>query len=343
MRLFIVALLGALLCGCGEAQFRRAAGATWGTTYSIVYRADRDLSDSIVAVMRQVDLSLSPFERQSLVSKLNNNEPMRADTMLADVMRLSQRVCGLSGGAFDPTVAPLINLWGFGYRTPGDTPTQAEIDSALACVGIMECSVGDDGCIHKKSPETEFNFSAIAKGYGVDAIAAMLRRNGCADYMVEVGGEIALSGRNPKGAPWRIQIDAPVADSTGLVHERLTVIELTDRCIATSGNYRNFHASGDSLVGHTIHPSTGRPVSTSTLSVTVIAPSTAMADALATAVMAMPPDKAAAMLESVPRVEALIVSAAADSAYAITAIPAGSSLSGQVFGAAVSATEPRSW
>lgn len=343
MRLFIIVIVGALLCGCGEAQYRRAAGATWGTTYSIVYKAPRDLSDSIVSVMRQVDMSLSPFERESLVSKVNANLPATADSMLTDVMRLSQQVCELSGGAFDPTVAPLINLWGFGYRDAGSAPTQAEIDSALACVGIMECRINADGSVSKKSPETEFNFSAIAKGYGVDAIAAMLRRNGCTDYMVEVGGEIALAGRNPKGSDWRIQIDAPVADSTSLVHERLTVLELTDRCIATSGNYRNFRAMGDTLVGHTIHPATGRPVSTATLSVTVIAPSTALADALATAVMAMPADQAAVMLESMPQVEALIVSAKADSTYAITTIPANSGLSGQVFGAAGQPTGPRSW
>jgi len=346
MRLIIIAIVGALLCGCSGAEYRHASGATWGTTYSITYKSPHDLSDSIVKVMRQVDLSLSPFEKESLVSKANRNQPVKADSMLADVMRLSQRVCAISGGAFDPTVAPLINLWGFGYRDGADfSPSQEEIDSALKHVGILECGISADGYVYKKTPKTEFNFSAIAKGYGVDAIAGMLRRNGCTDYMVEVGGEIALSGRNPKSENWRIQVDAPVIDSTRFAHRRLTVLEITDRCMATSGNYRNFRMIGDSIVGHTIHPSTGRPMRTATLSVTVVAPSTALADALATAAMAMPADKAKEMLEALPDVEALIVSTSpgSDSGYAISAIPADGEVSDGVSRAAVQAKETRSW
>lgn len=326
MRLAIIALITVLLCSCAEPQFRKARGATWGTTYNITYKSSRDLSDSIVKVMRQVDLSLSPFEKESLVSRANRNLPVKADSMLSDVMRISQRVCALSGGAFDPTVAPLVNLWGFGYRDGAELrPSQAQIDSALEHVGILECGIADDGSLYKKSPSTEFNFSAIAKGYGVDAIANMLRRNGCSDFMVEVGGEISLAGKNPHGENWRIQVDAPVVDSIRYLHERLTVLELTERGIATSGNYRNFKTIGDSIFGHTIHPSTGYPVQGSTLSVTVIAPSTAMADALATAIMAMPAEKAADMIQSMPDVEALIVSANPDAAFAVTTLPASPS------------------
>lgn len=344
MRLALISLLALLLCACSDAEYRKADGAAWGTTYNITYKSDLDLEDSIVAVMKQVDLSLSPFQKESLVSKVNNNQPVKADKMLADVIRLSQRVCRISDGAFDPTLAPVINLWGFGYHDGADVgPSQEEIDSALTYVGIMDCGITPDSLVYKKSPHTEFNFSAIAKGYGVDAIATMLRRNGCNDYMVEVGGEIALSGQNPKGDNWHIQVDAPVVDSTRFLHHRLTVLELTDRCMATSGNYRNYRFIGDSVVSHIINPVTGTSMPTTTLSVTVLAPSTALADALATAAMTMTPERASAMLVSVPLVEAMIVSTSPDAEYVITTVPPNASFSDQVSRGAKKAKEPRSW
>ncbi len=324
-----------LLCACSKAEYRQAAGAAWGTTYNITYKATADLNDSIIYMINKVDNSLSPFEKGSIVSRVNANEPVKADKMLADVIRLSQRVWAISDGAFDPTVAPIVNLWGFGYHEGAEvSPSVEEIDSVLGYIGIMDCGVTADSLVYKKSPKTEFNFSGIAKGYGVDAIASMLRRNGCNDYMVEIGGEIALSGLNPNGDNWHIQIDAPIVDESRFMHHRLTVLDLTDRCIATSGNYRNFRVVGDSLVGHIIHPATGMPLRTTTLSVTVLAPSTALADALATASMAMTPDDAAKMLVSVPLVEAIIVSSSSESEYVVSTIPPNASFSGKVSGEA---------
>lgn len=311
---FVLMLLGAVLCGCDRAPaWQYASGTTWGTVYHIKYRAAADLSDSIIAVMRAVDMSLSPFEKASVVSAVNAGQDVPADRMLLEVLDMSQRVCSVSGGAFDPTVAPLVNLWGFGYREGAvDIPDSARIDSALRSVGVRECRILPDMRVRKKSAATEFNFSAIAKGYGVDMIAEMLRRNGCTDYMVEVGGEIALAGDGPSGDKWNIQVDAPVADSSLPGQNRLTTINLTDRCIATSGNYRNHRSTSEGEVGHTISPVTGRPVATSTLSATVLAPTTALADAYATAIMAMPLDSAMAMLRALPDVDALIVVAAPD-------------------------------
>lgn len=308
-------LLAVVCCGCDRApSWHYASGTTWGTVYHIKYRSDRDLSDSITAVMRAVDMSLSPFEKASTVSAVNAGQDVRADAMLCDVISLSQRVCSISSGAFDPTVAPLVNLWGFGYRDgAADIPDSAAISAALASVGVRECRVDSGMRVHKKSPSTEFNFSAIAKGYGVDMIAAMLRRNGCSDYMVEVGGEIALDGDGPSGRGWNIQIDAPIDDNNAPGTNRLTTINLTGRCIATSGNYRNHRSTSRGEVGHTISPVTGMPVASSTLSATVLAPNTAMADALATAMMVMPPDSAMKMVESMPLVDALIVIAQPDS------------------------------
>ena len=214
----------------------------------------------------------------------------------------------MSGGCYDPTVAPLVNLWGFGYKKAAVEPRQEQIDSALRLVGIGRCTLEGDR-IKKLDPSTEFDFSSITKGYACDLIGEMLRRNGCSDYLVEIGGEVAVSGKNPQGEKWRIMIDAPVENDTAVVHKRLSVIAVTDCGVATSGNYRNFKKTSSGKRWHTISPSTGRPARSTTLSATVIAPDAMMADALATACMAMPLPDAMRMIESLPHTEALLVTA----------------------------------
>lgn len=296
-----------LLCGCTRAEYRQSEGAAWGTTYHIVYKSECDLADSVVAEMRRVELSLSSFDKESTVSLVNANVSDCTDPMFEAVFAEARRVSNLSGGAFDPTVGPLVDLWGFGRR--GDVaavPDSVEIAAALAGVGISRCSISA-GRVVKASESTQFDFSAIAKGFGVDAVAGMLERNGVVDYMVEIGGEVRAEGVSDKSRPWRIQIDAPVEGMEEVAHTRLKVIELGGRSVATSGNYRNYRDYGGLRVGHTISPVTGRPVATATLSATVIAPSCMTADALATACMAMPVADALAMIESQPGVEALLV------------------------------------
>lgn len=302
-------LLTMILSACaGSAPYRHCGGAVWATTYSITYQSDRCLDDSILAVMKQVEMSLSPFESVSVISRINRSETDQADSLVRRIFLASQEVNRLSHGMFDPTVSPLINLWGFGYKTSTDSaPDQARIDSALTLVGIGRCRL-DGNTIVKPSARSEFNFSAITKGYGCDLIGEMLRRNGCDNYMVEIGGEIALSGANPSGDKWNIQIDAPIEEADGVNHNRMAVVELTDCGVATSGNYRNFHATADGTKAwHTISPITGRPAETNTLSATIVAPTCMMADALATACMAMPEADARAMIESLDGVSALLV------------------------------------
>ncbi len=295
-----------ILSGCARGEYRTVAGATWGTTYHITYKSAPDLNDSILHQMRLVDASLSPFNKESAVSRINRGDTLVSDLWFQEIFRLSQMACSISSGAFDPTISPLINIWGFGYKPGSDSmPSRDLIDSALSSVGILQCTLSPTGTLHKKSPTTEFNFSAIAKGFGVDRIAEMLERNGCHDYLVEIGGEMALAGKNPRGEDWRIQVDAPSTDATA--HEQLTVLSLTDCCIATSGNYRNNHILGDSLVYHTISTRTGYPALTSTLSATIVAPTCALADALATSAMAMPADSAVAMLKALPEIRYLLV------------------------------------
>lgn len=262
-------------------------------------------------------MSLSPFRAESLVSRINRGETDETDTSLRKIFTTSQQINLESGGMFDPTVAPAVNLWRFGYRDSGHEPTDSEIEDARSMVGIDGCRLKNLRIV-KKSAYTEFDFSAITKGYGCDQIGEMLRRNGCSDYMVEIGGEIALSGKNSQGEPWHIMIDAPVANDTTVVHKAMSIVKLTDCGIATSGNYRNYRDTPSGRVGHTIDPMTCRPVQTTTLSATVIAPDAMTADALATACMAMTRADALRMITLRPNTEAMLIEASDSGGWAVT-------------------------
>jgi thiamine biosynthesis lipoprotein len=313
-------LVSVLLNSCANSeQWHQVEGATWGTTYHITYFADKQLDDSIVAVMRAVELELSPFEPTSIISHVNSHKSDSVGTMFVKVFNESQRINRISGGAFDPTLAPLINLWGFGYSHPDSLQCDsADVARTMQLVGIQDCSISADSRIVRKHHDTQFNFSAIAKGFGVDCVADMLRRNGCENFLVEIGGEMSLAGTNPDGKDWHVQIDDPVASATQ--HRKYALVSLTDCCIATSGNYRNFHTLADGTrVAHTISAVTGFPITTSTLSVTIVAPTCMTADALATACMAMPLDKARKMIENEQNTSALFVVADGDTCRTVIA------------------------
>ena len=328
----IAAIASILATGCSKNKdWTVTEGVIWHTTYRIVYQGSLSLSDSVLNVLGNVEMSLSPFRDASLVSRINRAETDSTDAMLRQTFDIALHVNRASHGRFDPTVAPLINLWGFGTdsiarkRAETDgvdysfTVTPSELDSALSLVGIAECYV-ENGVIHKKHPLTTFNFSAIAKGYGCDMVAEMLKRNGVENYLVEIGGEIAAGGKNRQGNPWKIQIDAPVENPAEPIHSRLRIISIENGGIATSGNYRNFHETRRyGKFGHTIDPLSGYPVSTPIVSATVIAPTCAEADAWATACMATPDLQSAIdMIRNEPDVEALLVVAKGDSLRTVT-------------------------
>lgn len=300
--------LACLIAGCGRSDvYRTDSGVIWNTSYHITYRGDKAMADSILATLNDVELSVSPFNSRSLVSAVNRGEDVVADGHLTRMITESQRICRLSGGAFDPTLAPLINLWGFGYDHDDAEVTDERITEVMQSVGILDCGVDDEGRVMRKSDSTEFNFSAIAKGYGCDCVGRMFERNGITDYMIEIGGEIVVAGRSPRGDVWNIQIDAPETDNLDSSNA-LTVISVTDCGVATSGNYRNYRVDSDGRhYGHTISVVTGRPVETRTLSATVIATTAMEADALATAAMSMPPDEAVAMFDSLDGAECMLV------------------------------------
>ncbi len=311
--LMVMALSGLVVTGCvGRKEWRQTSGVVWNTVYNMTYEADRDMSDSIQEVFRRVELSLSPFNENSLVSRVNRGETDRSDSLFRRMFEVSADVCRRSGRKFDPTVSPAVNLWKFGYTgkvAPDEIwePTQGQIDSVMAFVGILDCHVDSAGRICKKTPETTFNFSAVTKGYACDLVADMLCRNGARNVMVEIGGEVAVRGRSPRGSLWRLQIDAPVDQAELPAHDMLETIDVTDCGVATSGNYRNYHQSSRGKVGHTIDPLTGEPCGGAVLSVTVVAPTCAEADAFATAAMAAPSPDFADSILSAAGLRALIV------------------------------------
>lgn len=296
-QLFLIILIFVCcISGCDKArQYKRMEGMIWNTVYHITYKGPDHLKDSVIPVLEKVGKSLSVFDPKSLVSKLNSSDSVVADADLLIVYKKSKEINRLSKGLFDPTVSPLIDAWGFGigHKATNDT---TKIDSLLAFTGIAKTYL-KDAVIVKQDHRTRFNFSAIAKGYGCDAVGEMFKRNGVTDYMIEIGGEIVLSGKSSAATDWHISIDSPGEDDN-LQHESAMVISLTDVGIATSGNYRNYRDEGDKRLAHTISPLTGRPFFSEILSATVVAPTCMEADALATACMASPLDEAIKLLQS---------------------------------------------
>ncbi len=293
-------------CNLASSDFRHCEGSIWATTYHITYKSPAALDDSIFAIFSKVDSTLSPFAHNSVISRINRNETSIADTLVRHIFLQSRKFNRISHGAFDPTVAPLVNLWGFGYTEADSIILSSKIDSVLRFVGIDRCRIHGDSLI-KPMPQTQFNFSAITKGYACDLIGQMLRRNRCADYMVEIGGEIVLAGHNRHNSPWHIMVEAPIDNDSAINRQSMEIIAVTDCGIATSGNYRNFRMSNLGRVWHTINARTGYPAVTTTLSATVIAPDAMSADALATACMVLPADSAIAMIEQIPHTEVMLI------------------------------------
>lgn len=289
-------------------------GSVFGTYYSITYRSGKDLHEAIRARMKEVDNSLSPFNRNSLISAVNENRDTVADVMFAHIFTLAQNVSGKTGGAFDITVAPLVNAWGFGFRN-GMTVDSLTVDSIRQSVGYRKVRL-ENGRVVKENPGTMLDCSAIAKGYGCDAVASLLDENGVSDYLVEIGGEVVAKGRNSEGKEWAIGISKPVDDPTGQHHGLQTAINASGKGIATSGNYRNYREENGKKISHTIDPRTGYPVLHSLLSATVIADDCATADAYATAFMVLGMEKAMAVCNSDNSIEAYFIYADEEGNYA---------------------------
>ena len=273
-------------------------GQIFGTFYHITYQNNENLQKEIEAELKKVDNSLSTFNKQSIISKINRNEPTQLDELFIDVFDKAKTISKETDGAFDITVAPLVNLWGFGFGVKeNQKPSKQKIDSLMQFVGYNKISlIGKQ--IKKANQHIMIDCSAIAKGYGSDVVAQLLRKYDIKNFMIEIGGEIVVSGMNEKHQLWKIGVNKPIEDSTNMDTEIQTVLGITNKAMATSGNYRNFYYKGGKKFAHTIDPKTGYPVQHSLLSATVLANDCATADAYATAFMVMGIEKARRVLEN---------------------------------------------
>ncbi len=295
--LIITVLLLTLFSGCQQEKTIETihlSGQTMGTTWSVAMLLKPGRTDAAVLKqllqnrLDQINRLMSTYDQTSEISRFNNQAStgwfaISADT--AEVIELSLAISRLTGGAFDISVGPLVELWGFGASDRSENiPSEEQINKSLALVGYENIRLRrQPAAISKQIPELRIDLSAVAKGYAVDALAEILGQQGVGNYLVEIGGELKIAGHRGDGAPWQIAIEKPLEGVRGVA----TIFPLTDIALATSGNYRNFYLQDGQRYAHTLDPVSGKPARHKLASVTVLDQTCARADALATALMVM--------------------------------------------------------
>ena len=306
-----LALLLISLQACQQESYHFNEGSIFGTVYHVTYLSKTDVEPAFLAELNRFDAELSMFNENSTLSRFNRHDTsafsLEKHPWVEEVVSKSLLINTLTDGAFDITVAPLVNAWGFGFAQSADV-TPAYLDSLMTFVGSDKITL-QGHTLSKSDPRVQLDASAIAKGYACDVVAACLEKHGITDYLVEIGGEMVLKGKNPKGSAWRIGINSPDDDSTSTHLDWDQRLVLTNRSLATSGNYRRYYIKDGKRYAHTIDPKTGNPVQHNLLSATVIAGNCLTADALATAFMVMGSEKALALAEKLPDVEAFFICA----------------------------------
>jgi thiamine biosynthesis lipoprotein len=328
--MFVTTILGDrllllwLIIGCGpqpelpsaapQEVYRSAQGEAFGTTWNVTWKGDAASADEVSTMIARrlatVDAQMSTWREDSELSLVRRaTGPVTVSRATADVVSAALALSAQTGGAFDPTVQPLMELWGFHGEPRDDMPAEQEIDAVRAQVGWGRVRVTDsvDGSPQVDAGGTALDLSAIAKGHAVDRVSEGLSEMSLADHLVEIGGEVRALGDGRQGDGWRLGIETPQVGSVpgSALH---AVVRLREGALATSGNYRNRYVVDGHELGHTMDPRTGRPAISSTLSASVVAPTCRTADGLATALMVMDPKEGLALVASVPGVEALILS-----------------------------------
>ena len=305
LRLLALAIVGAvLLAGCGEGDPTvTLRGETMGTSWTVKYHGaavDPDEAQATIAdTLEAVNAALSTYDDGSEISRLNARAAdawVEVSPHFVTVARAARRVFAVSGGAFDPSVGPLVDLWGFGPgAVPTSIPDEAAIDAARETVGYdrLELDV-EGGRVKMPAAPYRLDFSAIAKGYGVDAVLQALEGLGIGAMMVEIGGEVRTAGRNAAGVPWQIAIEEPTPGRRAI----RTVLGLESLALATSGDYRNYFEKGGVRYAHTIDPATGRPIRHRLASASVVHDTAMLADAWATALMVAGPERGRALAQT---------------------------------------------
>ncbi len=304
--LFFWITLCVMCASCHRAPVQQFEGMAFGTLYHITYVGERseDLPAQVDSLLKTLNATFSIFDTNSLISKVNRNEQVTLDQEFLDVLNLSLLVNQETNGAFECTIQPLVELWGFGRENQKQVVPQAQIDSVKEYVGSKFVHI-ENNTVKKNDPRVQLNFNAIAKGFAVDKVARFLTNNGYTNCLVEIGGEIVARG-NKNGRPWRVGIQVPTETADGAAASE-KAFDLNDKAVATSGNYRNYFEQDGHRYTHILNPVTGKPEESNLLSVTVIAPDCATADAYATAFMVLGVEASMKILEKHPELEATFI------------------------------------
>lgn len=315
-----ILVLSLLSAGCTGDNYVRIEGYAQGGTYHVICNLPKGVSlqqasELIDSTLKNIDNSLSGYNKGSLLSRVNAGEDLPLDTLFIECFNISKEIWEMSGGAFDPSAASLFDLWGFGFEERKPVSREA-IDSILQFVGMdkMTLERRDDG-VHlcRKDSRAKLNFNAIAQGYTCDVVASELRRIGCGDYLVEVGREIVCKGESSRGGKWKIGIDKPFDGNFDEGANLQDILEVTDCGVVTSGNYRKFYVEDGQKYAHTIDPRTGSPVRHNLLSATVITENATYADAFATWAMVEGVAGAREFLDTIPDTGAYLIYSEGDS------------------------------
>ena len=286
-------------------QTRHLSGSTMGTTWSLVMHSmpsniePAALQQQLQSELDRINRLMSTYDPTSEISRFNahtHSDWFSISPDTAQVIELSQQISRLTDGAFDISVGPLVELWGFGAAKRSEQiPTEQQLSHILKQIGYQKLHLRlDPPAIKKQHPQLRIDLSAVAKGYAVDLLAGILEQQGIGNYLMEIGGELRIAGQRSAGGPWQIAIEKPLEG----VREVETILPLTDTGLATSGNYRNFYVEDGQRYAHTIDPLAGKPIRHKLASVTILDPSSARADALATAIMVMGEEKGRELCEN---------------------------------------------
>jgi len=303
------------VAGCDNRAEVALAGKTMGTTYHIKLLADRGMDTAFLrkkvdSRLEQINDSMSTYRKNSEISRFNaflktgENFPISNDFM--NVMTAGRQIYELSDGAWDATIGPLVKLWGFyGTNENSGVPDADAIQAILPNVGFRRVQLRSGNFLVKSSPHVTLDLGSIAKGYGVDQIATLLKTAGIESALVEIGGEVFAFGRKKDGSAWAVGINTPRKDAP--LDSVYKAVPLTDGALATSGDYRRFFESGGKSYSHVLDPRSGYPVNNRVVSVSVLAGNCTLADGLATAIMVMGPEKGMQLVERLDDVECLII------------------------------------
>ena len=306
--LTLVALLLLNACQPKKSEYMRVSGFAQGTTYNIAYEnsTNVDYSADIDSILKAFDRSLSIYDSTSIITRINDNDPsVEADDWFVEVFKKSAEVNAVSGGAFDITVGPVVKAWGFSNGPIAKHDT-AYIDSLLQFVGMEKVKMEGRKVI-KKYPGVKLDVNALAQGYSVDVVCDFFKSKGIRNYLVEIGGEVRGKGTNAKNNFWHIGIDKPADGNMDPGQELQAIIEINNKALATSGNYRKFFVENGIKYSHTIDPKTGFPARNTLLSATVVCDDCITADAYATSFMVVGVEKSKEMLQKLPGLEVYFV------------------------------------